>query len=337
MVAATEDSPEQMAEVFRYQVSTMLGSLQNSMPLGNVESFIAVGGDARFAVRQVGRPTDSPELHRVDPAEFDKLVSQCERWTAEEIAKRFGVPFAEAETVNPALMIYQKLFRLTKAREMIVSGATMRDGLLLELAHRVTGKEDRTLAEGVIHSAMAIAQKYHVDLGHAETVADVVLRLFDEPRPDHGLNPRHRLLLARGGPAARSGRLREQSQPSQAQLLPDRQRGDFRAEPRRDRADGAGGAIPSPQRPEAFAPRIYVAAAQNRVTVSKLAAILRVADALSRGHVQAPTNLNLQRQGDDLIISVPNTTDLLLEQRAVRAKADMFEEIFGMKVRLELA
>jgi hypothetical protein len=27
--------------------------------------------------------------------------------------------------------------------------------------------------------------------------------------------------------------------------------------------------------------------------------------------------------------------DLLLEQRAVHAKADLFEEIYGMKIRLE--
>ena len=76
---------------------------------------------------------------------------------------------------------------------------------------------------------------------------------------------------------------------------------------------------------------------ESRVTVSKLAAILRVADALSRGHVHAPCNLQFERQGDDLIICVPNISDLLLEQRAVQAKADMFEDIYGMKVRLELS
>jgi len=195
VLTANEDSPEQTAEVLRYQISTMMGAVQNSIPLGAVESFVAVGGDARFAVRQIGRPTDSPDLFLIDPKEFDDLVARCEHWTAEELAKRFGVPFAEAETINPALLVYQSLLRLTKAPQIIVSQATMRDGLLLELANHVTGKEDRALAEGVVHSATAIAQKYHVDLTHAQTVADVSLRLFDELRPEHGMSPRHRLLL----------------------------------------------------------------------------------------------------------------------------------------------
>ena len=240
MMASNDDSPEQTAEMLRYQISTMLGSLQNSMPLDNVESFIAVGGDARFAVRQIGQPTELPELYRIDPKEFDKLTARCEHWTPEELAKRFGVPFAEAETVNPALLVYQNLFHLTKAPAIIVSSVTMRDGLLLELANRVTGKEDRALAAGVIHSATAIAKKYHVDLAHARTVADAALQLFDEIRADHGLGPRYRLLLHVAALSARGGRLREQSQPSQAQLLPDCQLGDFRAESGRDRAGGPG-------------------------------------------------------------------------------------------------
>ena len=68
----------------------------------------------------------------------------------------------------------------TKAEQMIVSHVSMRDGLLLELAREVTGKEDRSLLEGVIHSAMAIAEKYRVDLEHARAVAEVAVRLFDE-------------------------------------------------------------------------------------------------------------------------------------------------------------
>ncbi len=332
-----EDSPEQTAEVLRYQVSTMLGSLQNSMPFSGVESFIAVGGDARFAVRQIGQPADAADLFRIDPQEFDKLVARCEHWTAEELAKRFGIPFAEAETVNPALLVYQHLFRLTKAQEIIVSSVTMRDGLLLELANRVTGKEDRTLMAGVIHSATAIAQKYHVDLRHAQTVADVALRLFDEILADHGLGQRHRLLLhvaallheVGGYVSNRSHHKHSYYLIANSEIFGlNREETVLAAHVARyHRRSG-----PKPSHQEYMSlPR------ESRVTVSKLAAILRVADALARGHVHAPCNLQFERQGDDLIICIPNMADLFLEQRAVHAKADLFEEIYGMKVRLELS
>jgi exopolyphosphatase / guanosine-5'-triphosphate,3'-diphosphate pyrophosphatase len=336
VLATSEDSPEQTAEVLRYQISTMMGAVQNSIPLNEVESFIAVGGDARFAVRQIGRPTDSPDLFLIDPVEFDQLVDRCERWTAEELARRFGVPFAEAETINPALLVYQQLFRLTKARQIIVSQVTMRDGLLLELANHVTGKEDEALVAGVVHSALAVARKYHVDLDHAQTVADVALRLFDEIRPDHGMSRRQRLILhvaallheVGGYVSNRSHHKHSYYLIANSEIFGlNREETVLAAHVARyHRRSG-----PKPSHPEYMSlPR------ESRVLVNKLAAIIRVADALSRGHVHAPCNLRFERQGDDLIVCVPNASDLLLEQRAVHAKADLFEDIYGMKIRLEL-
>ncbi len=314
VLAADEDSPEQTAEVLRYRISTMLGAVQSSIPMKGVTSFVAVGGDARFAVRQIGRSTDSPELFFIDPAEFDQLVARCEHWTAEELAKRFGVPFAEAETINPALLVYQALFHLTTAPQIIVSHATMRDGLLLELANHVTGKEDKTLVAGVIHSAMAIAEKYHVDLEHAKTVADVSLRLFDELRPDHGMSPRHRLLLHVAALLHEIGGYvsnRSHHKHSYYLIANSEIFGLNREETvvaalvaRYHRRSG-----PKPSHAE------YMALdREGRVLVNKLAAILRVADALSRGHVHTPANLRFERQGDDLIVSVGNMSDFLLEQ-----------------------
>jgi exopolyphosphatase / guanosine-5'-triphosphate,3'-diphosphate pyrophosphatase len=74
---------------------------------------------------------------------------------------------------------------------------------------------------------------------------------------------------------------------------------------------------------------------ETRVTVHKLAALLRVADALARGHIRQTRDLQFERQGDDLVLCVRGVPDLLLEERALEAKADLFEDIYGMKVRLE--
>ena len=61
-------------------------------------------------------------------------MRRCERHTAEELARHYGLPFAEAETLIPALLVYQILLHKTQAKQMIVSHVSMRDGLLLELA-----------------------------------------------------------------------------------------------------------------------------------------------------------------------------------------------------------
>ncbi|MGA2034556.1 MAG: hypothetical protein ABSG68_20100, partial [Thermoguttaceae bacterium] len=199
ILSTAEDAPRRSAELLRYHISNAISAVVHSLPLKGIQSFLAVGGDARFAARQIGKPTDSEDLVIIDPIEFDKLVDRCEEYTAEELSKRYGLPFAEAETLNPALLVYQNLFRLTQAREILVSHVSMRDGLLLELARAVTGQEDQSLLEGVIHSATAIVQKYRADLRHARIVADLALRLFDELQAEHGLGTRQRLLLQVAG------------------------------------------------------------------------------------------------------------------------------------------
>ena len=74
---------------------------------------------------------------------------------------------------------------------------------------------------------------------------------------------------------------------------------------------------------------------ESRVVVNKLAAILRVADALVRGHRRRTSEILFQRRGDELLISMPAGRDHLLEERALETKGDLFEDVYGVKIRLE--
>ena len=71
--------------------------------------------------------------------------------------------------------------------------------------------------------------------------------------------------------------------------------------------------------------------------ISKLAAILRVADALDRSHAQQIRDFRCDRQGEDLIVSVAGLSDLTLERKAIAAKGDLFEDVYGLRVRLDEA
>jgi len=335
ILSTSEESPERSTELLRHHIANVIASAQGYLPLKNVESFVAVGGDARFAAREIGKPTASADLYLVEEREFNKLVRRCGRHAPEELAKRHGLPFAEAETLNPALLVYQALLHHTRAKEMIVSHVSMRDGLLLELARNVTGQEDESLTEGVIHSAMALAAKYRVSLRHARNVADLAARLFDELQAEHGLEPRDRLLLRVAGLVHEAGRfVSSQAHHKHSYYLIDNSeiyglnRNDISMVAHVARYHRRSG-------PKASHVDYMALPRGLRVVVGKLAALLRVADAMARGQIRRVEDLQFERQGDELIIYVPGTEDLILEQRAIAAKGDVFEDIFGMRVRLE--
>ena len=68
MLATSEEPPERSAELLRQQIANVIADARGgSLPLDNVESFVAVGGDARFAAREIGKPTGSADLVRGRP------------------------------------------------------------------------------------------------------------------------------------------------------------------------------------------------------------------------------------------------------------------------------
>ncbi len=336
MFGTSEEAPQRSAELLRQHISNVVCRLEGLLPLGQTGCFVALGGDARFAARETGQSAGSPELVAIALEDFDRLVARCVEHTPEELSRRHGLPFADAETLVPALLVYQALVHQTRAERLIVSDVSMRDGLLMELAREVTGRQDEAVLAGVLHSAVALAEKYRVDMIHARNVAELAARLFDETEADHGLSPRQRLLLqvaawlheVGGFVGVRAHHKHSHYLIANAEIF------GLSREEIAQVALVARYHRRSPPKPSHLE---YMALGrETRVVVSKLAAVLRVADALARNHSRDVSRFRFERQGDELVISVPaGGGDLLLEERAVAVKGDMYEEIYGVKIRIE--
>jgi exopolyphosphatase/guanosine-5'-triphosphate,3'-diphosphate pyrophosphatase len=187
----------------------------------------------------------------------------------------------------------------------------------------------------VIHSAESLAEKYRVDLDHARNVTDMAVRLFDELQTDHGLGARHRLLLRVAGLLHEVGSFVSNlaHHKHSCYLIGNSEIFGLNRDDTEIVAHVARyhrRSSPKPSHLEYIAlPR------ESRVVVNKLAAILRVADALARTRGRKIVNPHFQRRGDEFVISLPGAADLVLERRSLAVKGDMFEDVYGMTLRLE--
>jgi len=333
----SDEPPERSSEMLRRQITNVLAALQRSLPIKKVRAFVALGGDARFAAAQAGKPTASEALQKVTRPALDKLLQRCEGRPPEDLAREFGRPFADAETISTALMIYQELLRHTHVREMLVSHLSMRDGLLLDLARLVTGQEDTALVQGVIHSAMAVAEKYLVDSNHAEHVAELAMKLFDALADEHGLDARAHLLLhvaalvheVGGFVSSRAHHKHSFYLISNSEIFGlSRREITIVAQVARYHRRSC----PKPSHIE-----YMILPRETRMMISKLAALLRVADALDRGHAQQVRQFTGKIQGDEFVLQVRDVSDLGLERHAIATKGDLFQDIYGLRIRLEEA
>jgi exopolyphosphatase/guanosine-5'-triphosphate,3'-diphosphate pyrophosphatase len=68
---------------------------------------------------------------------------------------------------------------------------------------------------------------------------------------------------------------------------------------------------------------------EERMIVSKLGAILRVANALDKEHRQKLKDLNVAEEGDHLVLWAENLADLTMERLALASRCDFFTQVFA--------
>ena len=198
----------------------------------------------------------------------------------------------------------------------------------------VRGSWSDEFSEQVIRSALDFGRKFCFDENHAVHVALLSDKLFRELAAEHQLDARFGLLLHVAallheiGLYVNTTSYHKHSlyliQYSELFGLTKRDQGLIALVARYHRR-----ASPKPAHPA------YAALDRDsRVTISKLAALLRVAIALDRSYSQRITDLKCQRDDDRLVITIPNIEDLSLEQLALKQNSLLFEETFGLQVQL---
>ncbi|MBM4040495.1 MAG: Ppx/GppA family phosphatase [Planctomycetes bacterium] len=335
-LALAQEPQARTVDLLRHQIANVVEAIKRSMPLDRVQLFVAVGEEACFAARQAAQDGPSPRaVSTVEAKPFDRLVADCARLTAEKLSKKHGLPLQSTERLVPAFLIYHALLHATPVDRMIVCGVSMRDGLLLDMARRATGEDDPELAESVVQSARTIGEKYRYDARHAEHVAGLAVRFFDALQAEHGLTPRHRLLLRVAATLHEIGGFvsNRAHHKHSYYLIANSEVFGLRREEVQVAAHVARyhrRATPKPTHLEYLTlPR------EDRIAVAKLAGILRVADALDRGHAQQVSDVHIERRPGELALFVRGVSDLTLERRAIDEKGDLFEETYGLKVRAE--
>lgn len=71
----------------------------------------------------------------------------------------------------------------------------------------------------------------------------------------------------------------------------------------------------------------------ERTRVTRLAALLRLADALDREHRQNVRDVRIDVSDGRVTLDIEGDGDLLLERWAVQKKSGLFEQTFGHAVR----
>jgi exopolyphosphatase/guanosine-5'-triphosphate,3'-diphosphate pyrophosphatase len=267
----------------------------------------------------------------------DAFVDSLSSRTIDGLVQKYSIPYLDAETLAPALLTYLQFLKETQARDIIVSDASIRAGILQDLAPAEQGKRLKKLAIQILSAARNLGRKYHYEENHVERVRQLSVRLFDELKTEQHMTDRHRLYLEVAALlhdigsfiSSRSHHKRSYYlilsselfglRKPELELIANIARYHRRALPQRSHAS-----FNSLDR-------------DARMIVLKLAAILRVANALDKDQIQKVMDLKISSDGDQIALIGQNMSDLAMGRAALDSRSDFFTEIFGKKIILSEA
>lgn len=325
----------QMQRVLKRSIRDIAQYAGREYNLGDIDTFIAVGGDMRFVSRQLSEKIEG-DYAVIDKSTFLKFIDSIAKMPADELSDKYGIAYSEAETLYPSLLIYSNFLAEAKTETIIVPMVSIREGLLLEQAQILSGFKRTDVSKQVISSARRLGRKYMYDGPHALCVASNAIKLFDNLKEDHGLGAKERLLLEVAGVLHDIGMyISPAGHHKHSSYLIDA--ADIFGLRKSDK-NIISNVVRYHRRttPQSSHVAYMSLPKSDRAVVSKLAAILRVADAIDRSHTQKIRNFSLERSGDSFVLWVPEEAgDISIEREGLTKKGDMFTEIFGSSITLK--
>ena len=329
--AAFQGTPAHFERLILRHIKNVIDDIRRELPLAQVTRFIALGADARLVARVHGA-AESAASFDIPREAFLKTSSEIASLDIEALLSTYRLSQADAETLGPALLVYSELLRATKANRVTVSSATLRHGLISDLARSEGGLGIESFSRQVLASACAVGEKYNYDARHARHIANLALRLFDELKAEHGLDARDRLLLEVAAILHDIGlfvNLRAHHKHSQYLISVAEIFGMSREDLLIVSNIARYHRRSLPQR--SHLPYMSLDR-EAKILVNKLGAILRMANALDADHSQKVRNVRVKPEGGVIAFEVEGAGDLTMERLAFLARSEFFQESFGRRV-----
>jgi exopolyphosphatase/guanosine-5'-triphosphate,3'-diphosphate pyrophosphatase len=301
-----------------------------------VAGFIATGGNIESLARMAGT-IDENGVGRLPLARLREVIEKLASMPYRQRVEQLGLREDRADVILPASMVYERIAVVAGFEEIMVPFVGVKDGVVLDLVDDYTRREPhrRRRDEVVYGGALALGRRYRFDDAHGRHVASLSLALFDQLLDLHGMTDADRTILMAAGVLHDVGTFIGYKKHHKHSLyiisqseLPGFAPNEILMVANVARYHRKGG--------PANHHELYMALeSSERERVAKLAALLRIADALDREHKQTVTAVRALTTPKAVRLEVEGEGDLILERWAVENKRGLFEQTFDNKLRID--
>jgi exopolyphosphatase/guanosine-5'-triphosphate,3'-diphosphate pyrophosphatase len=315
-----------------------LGRLGWRQTTGTSGTILAVGGALRRLRDVAGN--GQPAAPAGDGIAFGELVRFNERMAGMKFEERRavrGVSAQRAEIVVAGGQILEGVMRALRVNFVRTCDWSLREGLIID---RLRGMEADALppapdiGDQRLLGAHAVGRRFGYEEAHARRITQFAEQIFDCLAEAHDLTRHERTMLSAAALLHDVGYhiAHDSHHKHTLYLIRSSELTNFSESERDVIANVARyhcGALPK-RRHRDFA----ALGEQDQLTVRRLGAILRVADALDRSHDGRVEAISCARDGDKLRVEMRSALPCDREVLAARQKSDLFGRVFGLRLAL---
>ena len=329
----------QEADDFYYIIEEYLDTILNRIAISRfqVKNLVLTGSQLEL-VAQLCEAKKAGIPYQISVKKLTSLYQSIRSATAESIANRFNITEERAALLYTSLSIYNGMLRFCPQAENVISPPV--DISEAMLRYQLAPKADATLGTYLRESALACAQttaqSFGCNLEHSAHTGEIACQIFDKLKKVHGVDSSKRLILELASTLHSCGSFVNVRQHNQCtfDLIKGMDIFGLRQREVLETAFVAGSIsnnLTTEENPDfAWLPM------EERIVISKLAAIFRLANALDKSHRHKLRDLKIHLEDDQVLFKAKAAENTLLERWAFAESAQYFKEVFGLSPELSI-
>ncbi len=298
------------------------------------KSLVAFGGELGFMKRLLNlTPNENAVLTKAD---FLRVYDYLRKNSPQDLSLNDHIPTNIAPLLLPSAMIIKNMLEYTGVDTVYLPQASLSDGIIYNHCYKYSGyKLSSKPDDDLIRAARNVAKRYKSDKKHIEFVEKTAMDIFDASSKITGLTDRDKLLLRISAILHECGKYvhaRAHNDAAYALIKYTDLIG-----LNSDELDTIALIVRFYPRQNPYESSSYQnLAPYKKVLVSKLTAMLRIADALDSSHKQKSDNITVQLNPESLHISCKSEADMSFEMWSFEHRSGLFEEVIGIKPELRV-
>ena len=270
--------------------------------------------------------------------QFMDLYRKIIKKSPMELAMLLNVPLENATLMLPTAIIYRYFLDSLGADTIWAPGTQLTDGIAYDYAEKMKLiRSTHNFDNDIVMAARNIGKRYGVSKPHVQMVAKTALTIFDSMKKIHGLGPRERLLLECAVYLHDCGKYVSLSNSAECNyqiVMATEIIGLSHQEREMIAQITRFNTLPM----ESFESlsRHTDLGLEDYLVINKLTAILRLANAMDRSHLQKIEQMRAAVRGEQLILNLVTNRDYTLEQGLLKEKQEFFEDVFGIQPVLKV-